>query len=74
MDAKTVISSTARDSMGLRVVLSSNPSANDCRYLFKDFDPSSIVIKRDEFPFGLGLIEQQSDGRIVPFLAPKIEK
>lgn len=74
MDAKTVISSTARDSMGLRVVLSSNPSVNDCRYLFKDFDPSSIVIKRDEFPFGLGLIEQQSDGRIVPFLAPKIEK
>lgn len=73
MDAKTVISSTARDSMGLRVVLSSNPSANDCRYLFKDFDPSSIVVKRDEYPFGLGLIQQQSDGRIVPFMTPKLE-
>lgn len=73
MDATSVISSTARDSMGLRVVLSPNPSIEDCRYLFKGFNPSDVVIPRDEYRFGLGLIEQMSDGRIVPFLAPFIE-
>lgn len=72
MDATNVISSIARDSMGLKIVLSSNPSSEDCRYLFKNFDPSDVVIPRDEYKFGVGLIEQKSDGRIVPFLAPYI--
>lgn len=73
MDATTVISSTARDSMGLRIVLSANPTVEDCRYLLKGFDPADIAIPSDGFRFGSGLIEQKSDGRVVPFLAPYIE-
>lgn len=72
-DATSVISSTSRDSLGLRVVLSNNPTAEDCRYLLKGFDPSNLVIPRDEYPFGRGLIQQKSDGQILPFLAPIIK-
>lgn len=72
-DATSVISSTARDSLGLRVVLSNNPTAEDCRYLLKGFDPSNLVIPRDEYPFGRGLVQQKSDGQILPFLAPTIK-
>lgn len=72
-DSRTVISSSARDQMGLKVVLSNASIANnDTRYLFKDFDPSSIVIPRDGFHHGVGLIQQQSDGLIVPFLTPYV--
>ena len=72
-DSRTVISSSARDQMGLKVVLSNASIANnDTRYLFKDFDPSSIVIPRDDFHHGVGLIQQQSDGLIVPFLTPYV--
>lgn len=73
MDATSVLSSTARDSMGLRMILSANPSAEDCRYLMKGFDPNDIVIPHDEYSFGLGLIEQKSDGRVTPLLAPYIQ-
>lgn len=71
-DANTVISSTARDSLGLRVILSANPTVEDCRYLIKGYDPSSVVIPRDNYPFGRGLIQKSDDGRVVPFLAPVV--
>ena len=72
LEAKSTISSSARDQIGLKILLSNNPTVNDCRYVFKDFDPSSVVITKDGFSKGLGLISQQSDNRIVPFMAPYI--
>lgn len=69
----SVMSSSSRDQMSLKVLLSNNPNVNDCRYLFKDFDPSSVVLNRDGFDKGLGLASTQPDNRIVPFLAPYIK-
>lgn len=69
----SVMSSSSRDQMALKVLLSNNPDVNDCRYLFKDFDPSSVVLNRDGFNKGLGLASTQPDNRIVPFLAPYIK-
>lgn len=66
------LNSTARDQMGLKIVLSSNPTVNDCRYLFKDFDPSTLVVNHDGFEKGLGIAQIQNDNRIVPFMAPFI--
>ena len=72
-DATSVMNSSARDQLALRVVLSANPSANDCRFLFKEFDPSSTVITRDNFKKGLGLVSSQPDNRVIPLLAPYIK-
>lgn len=69
----SVMSSSSRDQMALKVLLSNNPDINDCRYLFKEFDPSSVVLNRDNFEKGLGLASTQPDNRIVPFLAPYIK-
>ena len=69
----SVMSSSSRDQMSFKVLLSNNPDINDCRYLFKDFDPSSVVLNRDGFDKGLGLASTQPDNRIVPFLAPYIK-
>lgn len=67
-----VVSSSAREQLGLRILLSSAPSKEDCRFLFKNLDhPESIVLNRDGFDRGLGII-QGTDGRIVPFTAPYI--
>lgn len=67
-----VVSSSAREQLGLRVLLSSAPSKEDCRFLFKNLEhPESIVLNRDGFDRGLGII-QGVDGRIVPFTAPYI--
>lgn len=71
-DANSVMSSSSRDQMAFKVVLSPNPSVNDCRYLFKDFDPTTIVIGRDGFDKGLGIASTQPDNRVVPFMAPFI--
>lgn len=72
-DATSVMNSSARDQLALRVVLSANPSVNDCRFLFKEFDPSSTVITRDNFKKGLGLVSSQPDNRVIPLLAPYIK-
>lgn len=72
-DANSVMNSSSRDQMAFKVVLSSNPSANDCRYLFKDFDPSTVVVNRDGFEKGLGLASTQPANRVVPFMAPYIK-
>lgn len=66
------LNSTSRDQMGLKIVLSSNPGASDCRYLFKEYNPSSLVINHDGFEKGLGIAQIQADNRIVPFMAPYI--
>lgn len=72
-DATTVMNSSSRDQMSFRVLLSGeNPSNNDCRFLFKDLDPTTIVINHDGFAKGLGLASTQPDNRVVPFLAPYI--
>lgn len=72
-DATTVMNSSSRDQMAFKVVLSANVNGNDCRYLFKDFDPSTIVVNHDGFSKGLGLASTQPDNRVVPFMAPFIE-
>lgn len=66
-----VMSSSSRDQMALKVVLSQ--SVTDWRYLFKDLDLSSMVLTRDDFPKGLGIAGMMPDGKVVPFLAPKID-
>lgn len=67
-----VVSSSAREQLGLRVLLSVAPSKEDCRFLFKNLEhPESIVLNRDGFDRGLGII-QGVDGRVVPFTAPFI--
>lgn len=65
-----VMSSSSRDQMALKVVLSQVES--DWRYLFKDLNLQSMVLTRDGFSKGLGVAGMMSDGRVVPFLAPKI--
>lgn len=68
-----VVSSSAREQLGLRVLLSSAPSKEDCRYLFKNLEhPENIVLNRDGFDRGLGII-QGIDGRVLPFTAPYIK-
>lgn len=74
LEARTTISSSARDQMGLKVLLSNNPTEYECRYLFKGYDPGSLVLNRDGFNKGLGIIQQQSDGLIVPFTSPLIDE
>lgn len=66
-----VMSSSSRDQMSLKVVLSQVES--DWRYLFKDLNLNSMVLTRDGFSKGLGVAGMMSDGRVVPFLAPKID-
>lgn len=66
-----VMSSSSRDQMALKVVLSQVES--DWRYLFKDLNLESMVLTRDGFSKGLGVAGMMSDGRVVPFLAPKID-
>lgn len=66
-----VMSSSSRDQMALKVVLSQVES--DWRYLFKDLNLQSMVLTRDGFSKGLGVAGLMSDGRVVPFLAPKID-
>lgn len=66
-----VMSSSSRDQMALKIVLSQAQS--DWRYLFKDIDLSSLVLVRDEFSKGLGVASVMPDGRVVPFLAPKVD-
>lgn len=73
-DATSVMNSSSRDQLAFSVVLSAHPSANDCRFLFKDFDPSNSVINFDDFKKGVGLASTQPDNRVVPFLAPYIEE
>lgn len=64
-----VMSSSSRDQMALKVVLSQQEA--DWRYLFKT-DLSSMVLTRDTFSKGLGIASVMPDSRVVPFLAPKI--
>lgn len=66
-----VMSSSSRDQMALKVVLSQVET--DWRYLFKDLNLQSMVLTRDGFSKGLGVAGMMSDGRVVPFLAPKID-
>ncbi|MQB69410.1 hypothetical protein [Limosilactobacillus reuteri] len=70
-EANTVMNSSSRDQMAMKVLLSRNPG-NDARYLFKDVDISSIVIPYDSFNKGVGIISTQPDNRVVPLLTPKI--
>ena len=72
-DASSVMNSSARDQMSLKIILSANPTPNDCRFLFKDFDPSTTVVNHDGFSKGLGLASTQPENRVVPFMAPFIE-
>lgn len=72
-DASTVMNSSSRDQMALKVLLSTNPTENECRFLFKGFDPSTTVVNRDSFSKGLGLASSQPESRVVPFMAPYIE-
>lgn len=68
-----VVSSSAREQLGLRILLSSAPSKEDCRFLFKNLEhPENIVLNRDYFDRGLGIV-QGIDGRVVPFNAPFIK-
>lgn len=68
-----VVSSSAREQLGLRILLSSAPSKEDCRFLFKNLEhPENIVLNHDYFDRGLGII-QGIDGRVVPFNAPFIK-
>lgn len=67
------LDSSARDQFPIRIVLSRHPTKEDCRYLLKDLEhPEEIIIPRDEYPTGYGLI-QMSDGQIYPFKAPWIK-
>ena len=67
------LDSSARDQFPIRIVLSRHPTKEDCRYLLKDLEhPEEIIIPRDEYPTGYGLI-QMSDGQIYPFKAPLIK-
>ncbi|WP_283586951.1 hypothetical protein [Limosilactobacillus vaginalis] len=68
-----VVSSSAREQLGLRILLSSAPSKENCRFLFKNLEhPENIVLNRDYFDRGLGIV-QGIDGRVVPFNAPFIK-
>ena len=71
-EANTVMTSSSRDQMSLKILLSNNPTVNECRYLFKDFDPSTIVINRDWYDKGFGIASAQPDNNIVSFMAPFI--
>lgn len=72
-DASTVMNSSSRDQMALKILLSANPTPNSCRFLFKDFDPTTVVVSHDGFSKGLGLASMQPESRVVPFMAPYIE-
>ena len=66
------LDSSARDQFPVRIVLSKHPTKEDCRYLLKDLEnPEEIIIPRDEYPTGYGLIQMPS-GQIYPFKAPWI--
>ena len=66
------LDSSARDQFPVRIVLSKHPTKEDCRYLIKDLEnPEEIIIPRDEYPTGYGLIQMPS-GQIYPFKAPWI--
>ncbi|MCC4363773.1 hypothetical protein LMB72_01465, partial [Limosilactobacillus reuteri] len=70
------ISTQARDQLGLKILLvgNANVTAQDCRFLFANLvDPNSVVITRDNFSKGLGLVYREADGRVMPLLAPYIE-
>ena len=72
-EANTVISSSARDQMGLKILLTPNVNRENCRYLFKELaNPESIVIPDDGFFHGKGIIQDTKDGLTLPFLVPKI--
>lgn len=67
------LDSSARDQFPVRIVLSKHPTKEDCRYLLKDLEhPEEIIIPRDEYPTGYGLI-QMPDGQVYPFKAPWIK-
>lgn len=73
-EANTVISSSARDQMGLKILLTSNVNRENCRYLFKELtNPESIVIPDDGFFHGKGIIQNTKDGLTFPFLVPQIK-
>lgn len=73
-EANTVISSSARDQMGLKILLTSNVNRENCRYLFKELaNPESIVIPDDGFLHGKGIIQNTKDGLTLPFLVPRIK-
>lgn len=64
------LDSSARDQFPVRIVLSRHPTKEDCRYLLKDLEhPEEIIIPRDDYPTGYGLI-QMPDGQVYPFKAP----
>ncbi|EGC80164.1 hypothetical protein [Lactobacillus iners] len=73
------ISSSARDQLNLKILLSSHPSVSpsEGRFLFKDEDVNSVVLNQDGNKFGIGIIEgPQADdpqSRILPFNSPIIQ-
>lgn len=70
----SVMSSSARDQLTLKILFSSHPSLEECRYLFKEVQhPENIVLNRDQYNFGIGIIEGP-DGRVLPFSAPLIKE
>lgn len=73
-EANTVISNSARDQMGLKILLTSNVNRENCRYLFKELtNPESIVIPEDGFSHGKGIIQNTKNGLTLPLLAPQIK-
>lgn len=70
----SVLPTSCREQLSLRLQLTPNLNAKNCAFLFPTLEhPENIIIPEDKYHFGRGLIEVvDGSNQVLPFLSPLI--
>ena len=70
----SVLPTSCREQLSLRLQLTPNLNAKNCSFLFPTLEhPENIIIPEDKYHFGRGLIEVvDGSNQVLPFLSPLI--
>lgn len=69
-----VLPTSCREQLSLRLQLTPNLNAKNCSFLFPTLEhPENIIIPKDKYQFGRGLVEVvDGSNQVLPFLSPLI--
>lgn len=69
-----VLPTSCREQLSLRLQLTPNLNAKNCAFLFPTLEhPENIIIPKDKYQFGRGLVEVvDGSNQVLPFLSPLI--
>lgn len=70
----SVLPTSCREQLSLRLQLTPNLNAKNCSFLFPTLEhPENIIIPEDQYQFGRGLVEVvDGSNQVLPFLSPLI--